>query len=431
MSSSNPPSNGLTAAEAAARLGVKRQTLYAYVSRGVLPRRVADDGRTSLFDPADIERLRLGRRPESDGELHTQIATALTRVDDRNLWIRGHDLVALVSDGARFTDVVDLLWASPPDEVWSLDSMKPSTEAEHGADAPATSLTPIDELRVIVARSSSADPLRHDLSPKSVRAAGRRLIPALAAGLRPSPAPGHNSDCTVDRPRSIPAALWTRLAARSADDAKLDALDTAMALLVDHGLASSTFAARIAASVRADPYSVVTTGLGAFGGPLHGSASAGVHELLTETERTGSAREAAGIVRRRMGGYPGFGHTVYQLQDPRYGALMARLIDAFGDDPRLVNVYRVRDVIGERTDAIPNVDLAIGALTYLASMQPDSGEVVFAVARTAGWLAHAMEEYGEKPLRFRTKAKYAGVSGQVPPPSRNRRPPGGNRHADG
>ena len=129
MSSANSPSTGLTSTEAAARLGVKRQTLYAYVSRGLLPRQVADDGRTSLFDPADVERLRLGRRPESDGELHTQIATSLTRVDDRSLWIRGHDLVALVSDGARFTDVVDVLWGSPPEETWSTEPRPRSRRA--------------------------------------------------------------------------------------------------------------------------------------------------------------------------------------------------------------------------------------------------------------------------------------------------------------
>jgi citrate synthase len=367
---------------------------------------VAEDGRTSLFDPADIERLRLGRRPETDGELHTQIATALTRVDDQSIWIRGNDLVALVDDGATFTDVVDLLWASPAGETWSF-APDNSGEPVEVNSTPSSRLSPIDELRVIVAQSSSADPLRHDLSPKSVRAAGRRLIPALSAGLGAAPATANGPGQPAS---SIPRSLWLRLASSEPDAAKLAALDAAMALLVDHGLASSTFAARIAASVRADPYSVVTAGLGAFGGPLHGSASAGVHDLLTETERTGSASEAAGVVRRRMGGYPGFGHTVYRLQDPRYGALMARLIDAWGDDPRLVNVYRVRDVIGERTDAIPNVDLAIGALTYLASMPPHAGEVIFGVARTAGWLAHAMEEYDEKPLRFRTKAKYAGPS---------------------
>ncbi|MGI9614926.1 MAG: citrate/2-methylcitrate synthase, partial [Acidimicrobiales bacterium] len=399
--------SGLTATEAAARLGVKRQTLYAYVSRGVLPRRVAEDGRTSLFDPGDVERLRLGRRPETDGELHTQITTALTRVDDQNLWIRGQDLVAMVSGGATFADVVDLLWASPAGETWRAPVWDGAGHAS-GTKGSASELSPIDELRVIVALSSSADPLRHDLSSKSVRAVGRRLIPALARGLHPPS--DRAAGALGELPHSLPLSLWTRLAAREPDDKKLAALDTAMALLVDHGLASSTFAARIAASVRADPYSVVTSGLGAFGGPLHGSASAGVHDLLTETERSGSATEAAGVVRRRMGGYPGFGHTVYKLQDPRYGALMATLIDAFGDDPRLVSVYRVRDVIGERTDAIPNIDLAIGALTYLAEMSPDSGEVIFAVARTAGWLAHAMEEYDEKPLRFRPKAKYAGPS---------------------
>ena len=89
---------GLTAAEAAARLGVKRQTLYAYVSRGLLTRTLADDGRTSRFDPAEIDRLLTDRRPSAEGELRTVIATGLTRVADQGLLVRGHDLVQLVAE---------------------------------------------------------------------------------------------------------------------------------------------------------------------------------------------------------------------------------------------------------------------------------------------------------------------------------------------
>jgi citrate synthase len=87
---------------------------------------------------------------------------------------------------------------------------------------------------------------------------------------------------------------------------------------------------------------------------------------------------------------------------------MAMIISAWGDDPRLVTVYRVRDLVSQRSGTMPNLDLALGALTYLARMPVDAGEVVFAIARTAGWLAHAMEEYEEKPLRFRARAKYTG-----------------------
>jgi citrate synthase len=148
--------------------------------------------------------------------------------------------------------------------------------------------------------------------------------------------------------------------------------------------------------------------MGVMGGTLHGAASGSVHELLADAETSGDTIAAVGAVRRRLGLFPGFGHAVYQVQDPRYAALMALVVDAWGADPRLVHVYRVRDLISQRSDAIPNTDLALGALTYLARMPIDAGEAIFSIARTAGWLAHAMEEYDEKPLRFRARERYIG-----------------------
>lgn len=382
----------LTAAEAAARLGVKRQTLYAYVSRGLLHRTVATDGRTSLFDPGEVEELRKGRRSPTDGELSTLIATAITKVSDTGLTIRGRDLIELVDDGSTFTQVVDLLWQSPVGEAWPQPLPPHADAARHAC---------LDELRAITAARSMADPLRHDLSPRSVRSAGRGLITAMVTDLAPA-----TSRRSTKGPLST--QLWARLTKRKATDQQAAALDAALALLVDHGLASSTFAARIAASVRADPYSVVTAGLGVIGGPLHGAASAAVHEMLTDAATRQDAATAVGDARRRIGRLPGFGHTVYVDQDPRYGALMTKIVDAWADDPRLQHVYRIRDVVGERSDALPNVDLALGTLTWLADMDSDAGETIFALSRTAGWLAHAMEEYDEQPLRFRPKARYIG-----------------------
>lgn len=379
--------SGLTAVEAAARLGVKRETIYAYVSRGLIARTVSIDGRTSLFDPNEIEALRLGRRAETDGELHTQITTSITDVGDHGLFIRGEELVALVEGGAGFVQVVDLLWESPDDERW------PSPEVFEASPIDSR----FDALRSIVAERSSADALRHDLSPRSVRAAGRSLITAMIHGL-PVRAPGSD--------RNLVDALWRRLALRRGSKAARSALDKALSLLVDHGMASSTFAARIAASVRGDPYSVVLAGLGVLGGTLHGAASRGVHEMFVQAEAHDDAAAAVGNVRRQTGSLPGFGHTIYNQQDPRYGALMSAVVDAWSGDSRLTHVYRVRDVVAERSDEMPNVDLALGAMTYMARMPVEAGEVIFAIARTAGWLAHAMEEYDEKPLRFRPKARY-------------------------
>lgn len=378
----------IPAGEAAARLGVKRQTLYAYVSRGLLRRTVAIDGRSSLFDIAELDALRLGKIDRAEGELRTVIATAITHVNDDVLRVRGRDLVELVASDHSFYDVIDLLWESPEDEEW------PAPDA-----ALSTSLTGIDGLRSVVAMASSTDSLRHDLSPRSVRSAGRRMITAMAHGL---PIKARGSDATIT------SAVWRRLTARKATAAELNALDAAFALIIDHGLASSTFAARIAASVRADPYSVVSAGLGVVGGSLHGAASASVHRLFVEAERLDDAAGAVGDVLRERGRVPGFGHTIYTRHDPRYSPLMALVVEAWAHDPRLQHVYDVRDVVGERRADFPNSDLALGALSWLAGMDADAGETIFAIARTAGWLAHAMEEYDEAALRFRPRARYLG-----------------------
>ena len=386
------PQGLLPTSEAAARLGVKPQTLYAYVSRGLLHRTVAMDGRSSLFDPAELDALKLGRIDRTEGELRTVIATGITRVDDHDLLVRGAPLVQLVMrDGLGFVDLIDHLWDAPDGEPWP----EPDTML-------TTNLEGIDGLRVLVAAASSADALRHDLAPSSVRAAGRRMIVAMAHGL---PALGRGKD------RDPVAALWRRLTKRAGNAAQRRALDVALALLVDHGIAASTFAARIAASVRADPYSVVSAGLGAIGGPLHGAASAGVHALIAAAAASDDAAGAVGAAVRDSGRLPGYGHSVYTVQDPRYGALMEAVVDAWTDDPRLHHVFRVRDVVSERRSELPNIDLALGALTWLSGMDARAGETIFGIARTAGWLAHATEEYGESPLRFRPRARYTGPTG--------------------
>lgn len=401
---------GLTASEVAELLGVKQQTVYAYVSRGILHRRVALDGRTSRFDRADVEQLRLGRRRDQAGELRTILTTRLTRVADDGLWVRGRDLIELVRSGAGLPNVADLLWDSPDDEAWPAIEALGNTPLLLQTSLQDESAVLLDTLRAIVANVSAADPLRHDLSKRSVRAAGRRTVLAMSTELpiRHRLEIGDESDRAA--PPKIDAFLWRRLSDRSATAPQHRALDMALALLADHGLAGSTFAARIAASVRADPYSVISAGLGVLGGPLHGAASAAVHKLYVDIEQRADVAAAVGACQRDNGAVPGFGHLVYREQDPRYGALMSQVVEAWVDDPRLQHVYRVRDLVSERSAAIPNVDLALGALTYLGGMPPHAGEVIFAIARTTGWLAHAMEEYEEQPLRFRPVARYLGPS---------------------
>jgi citrate synthase len=104
---------------------------------------------------------------------------------------------------------------------------------------------------------------------------------------------------------------------------------------------------------------------------------------------------------------PGFGHAVYTGRDPRADVLLA-LLDAAQPDPdRRAVVEAVRTAVGRHDGPAPNVDFALGAVTDCLGLAPGAAEAVFAIARTAGLVAHALEEYPHR-LRFRARAVYAG-----------------------
>lgn len=183
------------------------------------------------------------------------------------------------------------------------------------------------------------------------------------------------------------------------------AVDLLLILLADHGLAASTFSARIAASVRADPYSIVAAGLGPLGGRLHGAASRSVHELFEAADQHGVDAAIGEILDagRRL---PGVGHTVYVEQDRRQVLLSQRLADVWGDDERWPLVVSVHDTVRANADGPINIDFALGSLTWLMGAPIWAGEALFAIARIAGWIAHGIEESAEAPLRFRPTARY-------------------------
>jgi len=179
-------------------------------------------------------------------------------------------------------------------------------------------------------------------------------------------------------------------------------------LLADHELAASTLAARVAASVRADPYAVVATGLGALGGSLHGGASLGAEVMLASAAGPADAARVVGDLLRRGERLPGFGHFVYQTGDPRAVLLLKLLRHAAPGSPRLAVAEAVAAEARKRALPEPNIDFALAALAGVAGMVPGAGEAIFAVARTAGWLAHALEEYARN-IPIRPRGIYTGT----------------------
>jgi citrate synthase len=201
--------------------------------------------------------------------------------------------------------------------------------------------------------------------------------------------------------------LWSRLGAGRASPGLRRALSSALVLLADHELAASTLAVRAAASVRADPYAVVETGMGAMSGALHGGASLGAETLLAAASSPEDVPRVVGELLRRGERVPGFGHFIYKVGDPRAVLLFDLMRRAAPKSRPLAVAEAVLAEVRRKSLPEPNIDLAIATLVQVAGMIRGSGEAIFAVARTAGWIAHALEAYsGPGPLRPR--AVYTG-----------------------
>ncbi len=267
------------------------------------------------------------------------------------------------------------------------------------ASLPVSTPLP-DRLRVVVAALRPGDPLRDDRRVASVAARAGTLLATVVEALPP-----------VD-PRDEPAAtgslahrFWTRVSPLEPTTRRVRALDRGLSLLADHELATSTLAVRVAASTWADPYLLLLTGL-ATGGPLHGGASEFVRVLLREA-MAADPEHAVGRALRDEQRVPGFGHTVYEGPDPRAPVLLDAVEQARPPRELWRATQGVLDVMARADGPHPNIDFALGVLAESMRMVDGAGEAVFAVARSAGWIAHGLEEYQHR-LRYRIRATYTG-----------------------
>jgi citrate synthase len=391
----------LTAAEAARRLGVKPATLYAYVSRGVLSRVRAPDGRASLFGAEEVERLaRRGRPRRPAGVADITVESAITEITGDSLRFRGLDAARLAVSRA-FEEVAELLWTGEfrsTREPWQARPAALAAGRAAQAALPAGTL-PLERLQVIVPAMAATDPLRLQLDRPAVLAAGRSLIAGMVDCLP--------SDATADLAGPIAGRLWSGLCDARPAPGLMRALSAALVLLADHELAASTLAARAAASVRADPYAVVGTGLGAMSGALHGGASLGAETLMAAATGPDDVPRVVAELLRRGEKVPGFGHFVYRGGDPRAVLLLDLVRRAAPKSGQLAVADAVFAEVRQKSLPGPNIDFAIATLVRVAGMVRGAGEAIFAVARTAGWIAHALEAYsGPGPLRPR--AVYTG-----------------------
>lgn len=430
----------LTAGEAAAQLGVKLGTLYAYVSRGWLKSYRRKVGRQALYRRSDIEALRgviapergvrarslpdasswvTVAQPPNDGSSAGVIVaeSAVSSIIDGKLAYRGYPIEELV-EHASFEEVCLLLWSGErprPEEVDHLRAGIASARipppvvsalAAVGADAP-----PLLRLAVMMPSLAAAE---HRLPARSRIDQARMIITVLPLGLA-SIAHNAAADGVAHAARGLPG-MAARLCERSLGDfaaanreADRQALDRVLVACAEHELNASTFAARVVASTGADLYASVLAALCSLSGPIHGGACDRIESMFADLDAGTRIDQALDAFRAKHLLPPGFGHTIYPDGDPR-AALLKRVARATAkrQGRKLFETsLMVEEAVWKRERLRPNLDFYLTVCVRMIGFPRGMPAAIFAMGRAAGWIAHSLEQSADNRL-IRPRMRYHG-----------------------
>src|SRR5450830_637637 len=389
----------LTSAEAAAALGVSRQTLYAYVSRGLLTTQPlpAASGKTreSRYLAKEVAQLATqrtrGRKPREVAKATLNwglpvLESAITLIEDGRLYYRGQDAVTLAAKSS-VEDVSALLWNCPVEAAFGVTQISAHPAFEDmlahftGRRAEAAMLPLLS-----IAGEDAATAVWQTSPRRQAEGCGAlmRLLAASLLQLRPSTAPIHQQCATA----------WKL----EHDGAEL--VRMALILCADHELNASSFTARCVASTGSSLRAAVIAGLAALSGGKHGGTTARGEALLDEI----GERDVAGKMQQRLArgeDLPGFGHHLYPDGDVRAGALLKHLLPqhpAWQD--MIAAAYAL---IGQH----PSVDFALVAIRRHLQLPVGAAFGLFALGRGMGWIAQALEQRASGEL-IRPRAAYTG-----------------------
>ena len=384
-------SDWIAAEDATARLGVRPQTLYAYVSRGrVRVRPDPADPRRSLYRAADIAALKdrksRSRRPAdvAAGAIawgEPVLNSAITTIAEGRLYYRGRDAARLA-------------------ETETLESIARLLRGGHGAalksagrEPPPPGDSPSARAFAVLAARAATDPPALGRTPLRLSMDAASLLDGVADAMAGEVGEG---------------PIHARLARAWGCDPggpAADLIRRALVLTADHELNASTFAARVAASTGASLAASALAGLSALSGPRHGGAGAATRAFAEDAARRGPSAALAERLREDRP-IPGFGHQLYAGFDPRARALLAHV----APPPLFADLAAA---VRAQTGLEPNIDYALAALSEAHGLPKDAPFALFATARCAGWMAHAIEQ-GQANAIIRPRARYTGPDPEAP-----------------
>ncbi|HZY70714.1 MAG TPA: citrate/2-methylcitrate synthase [Thermoplasmata archaeon] len=344
---------------------------------------------------------------------------SLVQGETGGLIYRGYDIRELAERAPYESVAYLLLFGTPPSEhppreltTELAHRRSPPPEADRVVDALDPATPPIEALRTVVSalgngRTRYPPTLEqgYDLIARAPTLLARFVRRSRgSAPVPPDPELGH-----------VANYLWMLRGERPAPAAAA-ALATYFNLLADHGMNASTFALRVTISTNSDLFAAATAALAALKGPLHGGAPSRVSEMLDAVGPADRAEEwvADRLARKEL--LYGFGHRAYKTDDPR-GLILHDVARQVARPERLALAERVEQVaLAALRRAKPtarlftNVEYYSAVVLEAAGLPPELFTPTFALARTTGWTAHALEQASENRL-IRPDVRYTGPMG--------------------
>ena len=345
--------------------------------------------------------------------------THIALVDGANgrLLYRGYPIAELVKHGS-FAQVAELLWTGLWPSEWHIPCLPISDTVMDALRALPRTTNPMDALRSGISAWGASESPEWPPTVEQARALTAMAPTALAAfgRLRDGKEP-----IEPDPELPIPAGFLYQLTGQRPDEASARALDAYFIVAAEHGFNASTFTARVITSTQSDIASAICGGIGALKGPLHGGAPSEVVSQLHEIGSPDRAEKWIDDALDRGDRLMGFGHRVYRAYDPRAAALreVAEGMSTAAEWLKLAVV--VEDIalrkLAERYPDHPlktNVEYYTAAVLQGVGLPPIFFPSTFALARHAGWTAHAIEQAQDKRI-IRPDVRYIGPAERTLP----------------
>ncbi|MTT31669.1 citrate synthase [Terrilactibacillus sp. BCM23-1] len=345
--------------------------------------------------------------------------SSICSINDGVLRYRGYNIDEL-AECSTFEEIIYLLWYGRlplKDELMALkqelnDHVDVPSEMFRQLKAyPIEHTHPMSVLRSAVSTLGIFDAHEDEMNETANKAKALRLqakISTIVAGLgrvrqgkEPIP-PRHDL--------SFAANFLYMLNGELPSEIEENAFNRALVLHADHELNASTFTARVCVATLSDVYSGITAAIGALKGSLHGGANGRVMKMLEEigsVDRVEAYVDQALKEKRKI---MGFGHRVYKNGDPRAKHLkdMSYQLTRLKNEPKWYDIsIKLADILRERKGLLPNVDFYSASVYHCLGIENELFTPIFAVSRTAGWIAHIFEQYNDNRL-IRPRALYIG-----------------------